>query len=134
MMKRTSMPLPGPLATRTLLGRYQLQERLGLTDRVDDLPSRFSRGLRQKTGIILAMIRPFSLLLVDEPFVGLDQGGKLAMLELLREVHEDGAATVVATHEPAYVEQVDRCIALRDGEVVFDGKAAVSDVLTLVTA
>jgi len=112
----------------------ELVERLGLTDRVDDLPSRFSRGLRQKTGIILAMIRPFSLLLVDEPFVGLDQGGKLAMLELLREVHEDGAATVVATHEPAYVEQVDRCIALRDGEVVFDGKAEVADVLTLVTA
>jgi ABC-type multidrug transport system ATPase subunit len=112
----------------------ELVERLGLTDRVDDLPSRFSRGLRQKTGIVLAMIRPFSLLLVDEPFVGLDQGGKLAMLDLLREVHEDGAATVVATHEPAYVEQVDRCIALRDGEVVFDGKAEVADVLTLVTA
>ena len=112
----------------------ELVERLGLIDRVDDLPSRFSRGLRQKTGIILAMIRPFSLLLVDEPFVGLDQGGKLAMLELLREVHEDGAATVVATHEPAYVEQVDRCIALRDGEVVFDGKAEVADVLTLVSA
>lgn len=112
----------------------ELVDRLGLTDRVDDLPSRFSRGLRQKTGIILAMIRPFSMLLVDEPFVGLDQGGKLTMLELLREVHEDGASSVVATHEPAYVEQVDRCIALRDGEVVFDGKAAVADVLTLVTA
>ena len=77
---------------------------------------------------------PFSLMLVDEPFVGLDQGGKTAMLELFEEAHEDGAATVVATHEPAYVEQVDRCIALRDGEVVFDGKAEVSDVLTLVTA
>lgn len=112
----------------------ELVDRLGLTDRVDDLPSRFSRGLRQKTGIILAMIRPFSMLLVDEPFVGLDQGGKLTMLELLREVHEDGASSIVATHEPAYVEQVDRCIALRDGEVVFDGKAAVADVLTLVTA
>ena len=112
----------------------ELVERLALTDRVDDLPSRFSRGLRQKTGIVLAMIRPFSLLLVDEPFVGLDQGGKLAMLDLLAEVHEDGAATVVATHEPAYVEQVDRCIALRDGEVVFDGKAEVADVLTLVSA
>ena len=41
---------------------------------------------------------------------------------------------VVATHEPAYVERVDRCIALRDGEVIFDGKAEVADVLTLVTA
>jgi len=108
--------------------------RLGLADRVDDLPSRFSRGLRQKASILLGLVRPFSLLLVDEPFVGLDAGGRLAMLELLDEVHDDGAALVVATHEPAFVERVDRCIALRDGEVIFDGTATVADVLKLVGA
>lgn len=109
-----------------------LCERLGLGDRIDDLPSRFSRGLRQKTSIVLALVRPFSLLLVDEPFVGLDQPGKLVLLELLEEVQADGAATVVATHDPAYVDRVGRCIALRDGEVVFDGKASVDQVLGLV--
>jgi ABC-type multidrug transport system ATPase subunit len=111
---------------------FDLCERLGLGDRVDDLPSRFSRGLRQKTSIVLALVRPFSLLLVDEPFVGLDQPGKLVLLELLEEVQSDGAATVVATHDPAYVDRVDRSIALRDGEVVFDGKASVDQVLGLV--
>lgn len=111
---------------------FDLCERLGLGDRVDDLPSRFSRGLRQKTSIVLALVRPFSLLLVDEPFVGLDQPGKLVLLELLEEVQADGAATVVATHDPAYVDRVDRSIALRDGEVVFDGKASVDQVLGLV--
>jgi ABC-type multidrug transport system ATPase subunit len=110
----------------------ELCDRLGLGERVDDLPSRFSRGLRQKTSIVLAMVRPFSLLLVDEPFVGLDQPGKLALLDLLAEVHADGAATLVATHDPTYVERVDRCLALRDGEVIFDGKAAVDEVLHLV--
>lgn len=110
-----------------------LCERLGLEHRIDDLPSRFSRGLRQKTSIVLALVRPFSLLLVDEPFVGLDQPGKLVLLELLQEVHADGAATLVATHDPAYVDQVDRSIALRDGEVIFDGKASVDQVLALVT-
>ena len=98
-----------------------LCERLGLTARVEDLPATFSRGLRQKTSIVLALVRPFSLLLVDEPFVGLDQPGKAVLLELLDEVHTDGAATVVATHDPAYVDRVDRSLALRDGEVVFDG-------------
>ncbi len=112
----------------------ELADRLSLTHRVDDLPSRFSRGLRQKTSIILALVRPFSLLLVDEPFVGLDQGGKGALLELFDEVHADGAALVVATHTPEFVERVDRCIALRDGEVVFDGQATVDDVLRLVSA
>ena len=109
-----------------------LCERLGLGERIDDLPSRFSRGLRQKTSIVLALVRPFSLLLVDEPFVGLDQPGKAVLLELLDEVHEDGAATLVATHDPAYVDRVDRSIALRDGAVVFDGRASVDQVLGLV--
>jgi ABC-2 type transport system ATP-binding protein len=109
-----------------------LCERLGLSERIDDLPSRFSRGLRQKTSIVLAMVRPFSLLLVDEPFVGLDQPGKLVLLEILDEVHADGAASLVATHDPAYVDRVDRSIALRDGSVVFDGRASVDQVLGLV--
>jgi ABC-type multidrug transport system ATPase subunit len=108
--------------------------KLGLMDRVDDLPSRFSRGLRQKTSIVLGLVRPFSLLLVDEPFVGLDAPGRQAMFDLLEEVHADGAAVVVATHEPAFVERVDRSIALRDGEVIFDGAATAADVLSLVGA
>ena len=106
--------------------------RLGLEERIDDLPSRFSRGLRQKTSIVLALVRPFSLLLVDEPFVGLDQPGKLVLLELLAEVHAEGAATLVATHDPTYVDRVDRSVALRDGEIIFDGTASVQEVLHLV--
>ncbi|MCU1370098.1 MAG: putative transporter ATP-binding protein [Ilumatobacteraceae bacterium] len=106
--------------------------RLGLEERIDDLPSRFSRGLRQKTAIVLALVRPFSLLLVDEPFVGLDQPGKLVLLDVLAEVHAEGAATLVATHDPSYVERVDRSVALRDGEVIFDGTASVEEVLHLV--
>jgi ABC-type multidrug transport system ATPase subunit len=109
-----------------------LCERLGLGDRIDDLPARFSRGLRQKSSIVLALVRPFSLLLVDEPFVGLDLPGKEVLLELLDEVHADGAATLVATHDPAYVDRVDRSLALRDGEVIFDGQASVEQVLHLV--
>ncbi|MEJ7583515.1 MAG: ABC transporter ATP-binding protein [Acidimicrobiales bacterium] len=112
----------------------ELVERLSLSDRVDDLPSRFSRGLRQKTSIVLGLVRPFSVLLVDEPFVGLDAGGRATMLELLREVHGDGAAVLVATHDPVFVEAVDRCVALRDGEVIFDGQTSAAEALTLVGA
>lgn len=108
-------------------------ERLGLLERQDELPARFSRGLRQKTSIALGLVRPFSLLLIDEPFVGLDTSGREALLELLAEAHTDGAAVVVATHEPEFVNRVERCIALRDGAVVFDGAAKGADVHTLVT-
>jgi ABC-2 type transport system ATP-binding protein len=110
----------------------ELLDRLALTERAYDLPSRFSRGMRQKTSLAVGLVRPFSLLLVDEPFVGLDQPGKVVLLELLAEVHAQGAATLVATHDPTYVDRVDRSIALRDGEVIFDGKASVDQVLHLV--
>ena len=50
------------------------------------------------------------------------------------ELHADGAAIVVATHDPSFVERVDRCIALRDGIVVHDGPATPADVLRLVGA
>jgi ABC-2 type transport system ATP-binding protein len=111
-----------------------LVERVGLAPRVDDLPSRFSRGLRQKTSIVLGFARPFGLLLVDEPFVGLDAPGKEAMLDLLSEAQADGAAVVVATHDPMFTERATRCVALRDGLVVHDGPATPADVVRLVSA
>ena len=111
---------------------HDLLQRLGLDHRAEDLPSRFSRGLRQKTAIALALVRPFDLLLVDEPFVGLDPQGRAAMVELLAESHEAGAAVVVATHQLDFVQRADRCLALRDGDLVFDGPANGADVDQLV--
>ncbi len=111
-----------------------LLERVGLSHRADDLPARFSRGLRQKASIALGLVRPFEVLLVDEPFVGLDAPGKQALLGIFDELHRDGAAIVVATHDPNFVERVDRCVALRDGEVIHDGTATAADVLRLVGA
>jgi energy-coupling factor transporter ATP-binding protein EcfA2 len=73
-------------------------------------------------------------LLVDEPFVGLDASGKQALLDMLDELHGFGVTTVVATHDPQFVERVSRCIALRDGEVIHDGSATPNDVLRLVGA
>jgi ABC-type multidrug transport system ATPase subunit len=112
----------------------ELLERVGLAARADDLPARFSRGLRQKASIALGLVRPFEVLLVDEPFVGLDAPGKEALLDIFDELHADGAALIVATHDPSFVERVDRCVALRDGAVVHDGAASPSDVLRLVGA
>ncbi|MEY2454579.1 MAG: hypothetical protein QOD92_4153 [Acidimicrobiaceae bacterium] len=111
-----------------------ITERIGLLHRADDLPARFSRGLRQKTSIALGIVRPFDLLLVDEPFVGLDVPGKNALLALLDELHREGRTVIVATHDVQFVERVTRCVALRDGEVVHDGDATPDDVLRLVGA
>lgn len=99
----------------------ELLQRLGLADRADQLPSQFSRGLRQKTAIAVALCRPFQLLVVDEPFVGLDAAGRATLLELLGEAVVDGATVLVATHEAAVLELFDRCLVLVDGAVSYDG-------------
>jgi ABC-type multidrug transport system ATPase subunit len=109
-----------------------LVTRLGLIDRFDQLPGTFSRGLRQKAAIALAFVRPFSLLLVDEPFVGLDSAGKDALLGLFADAHTTGATLVVATHELSFVSRADRLIALADGEVRYDGAPGDTDVHSLV--
>lgn len=107
---------------------------VGLSHRADDLPARVSRGLRQKASIALGLVRPFRLLLVDEPFVGLDATGKQSLLGLLETIRASGdIAVIVATHDAQFVERVDRCVALRDGEIVHDGVATPDDVLRLVS-
>lgn len=110
----------------------ELLDALGLAARADDLPTTFSRGLRQKAAIALALVRPFDVLLVDEPFVGLDESGKTALRDHLQRLAGRGATQLVATHELGFVATADRVIALRDGEVVFDGEPAAAEVAALV--
>lgn len=98
-----------------------LLECLGLSARADELPARFSRGLRQKTAIVLALVRPLAVLVVDEPFIGLDPPGREAFETLLDETAAGGVSIVVATHQLDYAAKTDRCLALRDGAVVYDG-------------
>ena len=105
-----------------------LVDMVGLMDRVDDLPVTFSRGLKQKAALTMAFVRPFDVMLIDEPFVGLDRLGKEALLELLTLAHGDGATLVVATHELSSVKESSRLIALSSGEVTYDGAPADADL------
>jgi ABC-2 type transport system ATP-binding protein len=109
-----------------------LLEVLDLAHRADDLPSQFSRGLRQKTSLVLGLVRPFSVLLVDEPFVGLDPHGQHALTELLVEAASAGAAVLVATHQLSFLEHANRCVALRDGHTEFAGKVDVPRIQALL--
>ena len=98
-----------------------LLDRFGLTARADDLPVRFSRGLKQKAATCLAFVRPFGVLAVDEPFVGLDAPGRAGFLDLLDEAHADGHTVLVVTHELTTVARCERVVALRDGVLAYDG-------------
>ena len=109
-----------------------LVDMFGLGDRIDDLPSRFSRGLKQKTGLILGLIRPFSVMLVDEPFVGLDTPGQETLVEIMSDVVAQGATIICSTHQLDLVPSATRCIGLRDGELAYDGPATAAKIRELV--
>jgi ABC-2 type transport system ATP-binding protein len=109
----------------------ELLDRLGLADRASDLPARFSRGMRQKSSIALAFVRDFDLLLADEPFDGLDPTSRDAFAELIDEAVRGGATAVVSTHRADVLERADRCIALYDGGLSYDGPPGGADLSDL---
>jgi ABC-type multidrug transport system ATPase subunit len=110
----------------------ELLDMFNMTARADDLPSTFSRGLRQKSALLLGLIRPFTLLLVDEPFVGLDTPGQETLVEVLGDLVEEGAAVICSTHQLDLVPRATRCVGLRDGELAFDGPASATTIRELV--
>ncbi len=99
----------------------QLLEQLGLEQWGNTLPTQFSRGMRQKASIALGFIRPFALLLADEPFDGLDPPSQTVLVDMLRTASDSGAAVVVSTHRTEVADFSSRCIALHDGQLVYDG-------------
>ena len=99
-----------------------LLERLGLTARAEFLPTELSRGMRQKTGLACALIRPAALLVLDEPVVGLDPPSQALLVELLLDAKAAGVAVLLTTHQMGFADQVaDRAIVLAEGEMLDHG-------------
>ena len=99
-----------------------LLDRLGLGARADFVPRELSRGMRQKTQLACALVRPAALLVLDEPVVGLDPPSQLLLGELLREAKRGGVAVLLTTHQMAFADGLaDRAVVLDEGEVVDEG-------------
>jgi ABC-type multidrug transport system ATPase subunit len=91
----------------------------GLTSRADDPVSSFSRGMRQRLGLERAFIHRPRLLLLDEPFTGLDDASVAALTHRLRTLRDQGAIIVLATHDLDLAgELLDRAVFLRDGRAI----------------
>jgi ABC-2 type transport system ATP-binding protein len=99
-----------------------LLARLGLAPREDFLPRELSRGMRQKTQLACALIRPAALLLLDEPVVGLDPPSQALLHRLLVDSKRDGKAVLLTTHQLAFADGLaDRAVLLDEGEVADEG-------------
>jgi ABC-2 type transport system ATP-binding protein len=103
-------------------GIDDLLERLGLAARTGFLPRELSRGMRQKTQLACALVRPAAVLMLDEPVVGLDPPSQALLHELLLAAKRSGTAVVLTTHQMAFAEGLaDRAVMLDEGEVADQG-------------
>jgi len=93
--------------------------RANLADRADDRVGSFSRGMRQRLALERALVHQPRLLLLDEPFTGLDQASAAALVARLKELQQCGCLILVATHDLDVAEGLlSRAIYLRNGRMV----------------
>lgn len=93
-------------------------ERANLTARADDVVDGFSRGMRQRLALERALLHEPRLVLLDEPFTGLDEASSLGLRERLRGLREAGRLVLVATHDLDVADGLlDRAVLMRDGRL-----------------
>ena len=95
-------------------------ERVRMAHRLQHYPSQLSGGQQQRVAVARALVGKPSILLADEPTGNLDSKNGEAVMDLLKELHSDGATICMVTHDPRYARHAERSIHLFDGQVVRD--------------
>ena len=98
-------------------------ERVGMAHRVAHYPSQLSGGQQQRVAVARAIVGKPLILLADEPTGNLDSKNGNAVMELLKELHAEGATICMVTHDPRYAHVADRAVHLFDGQIVSEDDA-----------
>jgi putative ABC transport system ATP-binding protein len=106
-----------PSSERKTLAKEAL-ERVGMAHRMKHYPSQLSGGQQQRVAVARALAGHPSILLADEPTGNLDSANGEAVMNLLSELHRDGATICMVTHDPRYALLAERSITLFDGRIV----------------
>jgi putative ABC transport system ATP-binding protein len=113
-----------PLTYRGMSGTERKQrvqealEKVGMSHRVKHYPSQLSGGQQQRVAVARALAGKPSIMLADEPTGNLDSKNGEAVMELLRNLHREGATLCMVTHDPRYAKFADRTVHLFDGRIV----------------
>ena len=102
-----------------------LLERVGLRDRVDSYPAQLSGGQKQRVAIVRALAMRPKLMLFDEPTSALDPEMVGEVLEVMKQLAEEGMTMVVVTHEMGFAREVgSRVLFMADGKVLEEAPPA----------
>src|SRR6202521_813522 len=96
----------------------EVLERVGMAHRMNHYPSQLSGGQQQRVAVARALVGQPSVLLADEPTGNLDSKNSEAVIELLQQLHRDGATICMVTHDPRYFSFAQRTVHLFDGRIV----------------
>jgi len=101
-----------------------LLEKVGIAEKADNLPATLSGGQRQRVAVARALANEPALLLADEPTGALDSKTGAEVLDLFRELHQQGHTLLLVTHDPSIAGQAERQVEIRDGLIALgDGVA-----------
>nr|WP_297704216.1 ABC transporter ATP-binding protein [uncultured Butyrivibrio sp.] len=105
---------------QSLIQKYA--EMFEITDALGDLISSYSHGMKQKVAIISALIHEPKLMVLDEPFVGLDPKASFTLKQIMHEMCENGAAVFFSTHVLDVAEKLCNKIAIiKQGKIIENG-------------
>jgi len=99
-------------------------ERVGMAHRLRHYPSQLSGGQQQRVAVARALVGDPLILMADEPTGNLDSKNGEAVMELLRDLHRNGATVCMVTHDQRYANFAERTIHLFDGRIVEETKEA----------
>jgi putative ABC transport system ATP-binding protein len=102
-------------------------ERVGMSHRTRHYPSQLSGGQQQRVAVAWALAGNPSILLADEPTGNLDSHNANSVMELLGQLHRDGATICIVTHDPRFARHAERGIHLFDGRIVSVDQAEVAE-------
>jgi putative ABC transport system ATP-binding protein len=101
-------------------------EKVGMSARERHYPSQLSGGQQQRVAVARALASSPSVLLADEPTGNLDSDNGNQVMDLLSELHENGATICMVTHDQNYAKRADRTVYMFDGKIVANRALAVS--------
>ena len=123
--------LNGKLDHGSRIRSDELLARLGLAERLHNLPAQMSGGQQQRVAIARALIHNPALVLADEPTASLDTERAFQVVETFANlIHENGRAGIIVTHDLRMCQFVDRVLQMQDGKLVrvYEGKKEIKQL------